>query len=195
MASTPAADSIYIQLPNHDDILIDGGMAATSDIYNQYYDTAVAEHCPWLADNRQTFTFGEVVLQILTGPETWPDLNDYSLIATLDCGQVDFLFSGDAEADAEELLAGDISAEIIKVGHHGSASSSSAYFLCRVLPQVAIISVGADNRYGHPEAETLARLVATGVKIYRTDQDGNIAIITDGSTYKVLTDHNQHISQ
>jgi len=164
--------------------IIDSGVAATSDIYTQYYDSALAEHCTWLADNRQTFNFGEVELQILTGPETWPDLNDYSVIARLDCGQVEFLFSG----DAEEALAGDISAEILKVGHHGSASSSSAYFLSRVKPQVALISVGADNDYGHPAAETMTKLRAAGAQIYRTDLNGDLIVTTDGNNYSVHTE-------
>lgn len=124
--------------------------------------------------------FGECELKILTGNETWEGVNDYSVVARLDCGETEFLFMGDAEKGVEEILAGDIRAEILKVGHHGSRSSSSAEFLARVQPEVAIISVGERNRYGHPHDEALARLEELGVGIYRTDIEGSIVVKTNG---------------
>ena len=73
------------------------------------------------------------------------------------------------------------------MGHHGSKSSTSPGFLSRVNPEVAVISVGAGNTYGHPAAETLDKLQAAGVKAYRTDLNGNIIVTTDGKTYSFTT--------
>ncbi len=241
------ADSIYIQLPDHNDILIDGGneadgstvvnylkshgidndielliathphedhigglsavlnafkvdeivdsgATASTKIYSTYVAAAQAEGCTWLADNHQTFTFGDVALQILTGPETWQEVNDYSVVTRLTDGNIHFLFEGDAQADAEAALQGDISAQVLKVGHHGSSTSSSSSFLSRVHTQAAIISVGTGNTYGHPTQATLAKLQAAGSTIYRTDLNGNIVVTTDGNTYTVAIDKSLPVS-
>ncbi len=79
------------------------------------------------------------------------------------------------------------SAYVLKVGHHGSKYSSSASFLKAVKPHIAVISVGADNRFGHPAPETLARLAAVGATVYRTDQHGTIVVTTNGQTVDVGT--------
>ncbi|NMC26541.1 MAG: MBL fold metallo-hydrolase [Syntrophomonadaceae bacterium] len=176
------------------DKVIDSGLAVQSDCYELFRQATVAEKCTWLADDHQAFDFGNTELHILTGKETWSDVNDYSVVVRLDCGKVGFMFMGDAEKEAETCLPGELSAEILKVGHHGSDSSTSREFINRVKPQVAVISVGDDNRYGHPETDILDRLQTKGVKIYRTDLNGNIVIITDGSSYAILTDENQHFS-
>jgi beta-lactamase superfamily II metal-dependent hydrolase len=105
----------------------------------------------------------------------------------LDTGDIEFLLTGDAETPVETILKGDISADILKVGHHGSTSSTSTAFLSKVNPQVAIISVGAGNTYGHPAPGTLSKLQASGLKVYRTDLNGNIVVSTDGKTYQVQT--------
>ena len=172
------------------DEIIDSGDTATTKIYSTYAAAAKAEGCTWLADNHQSFTWGNVALQILTGTETWKDVNDYSVVSRLDCGNVEFLFDGDAEAPAEAALTGDLSAEILKVGHHGSTSSTSPGFLSRVNPQAAVISVGTGNTYGHPASETLTKLQTAGAKVYRIDLNGNIVVTTDGQTYSVLTGKN-----
>ncbi len=233
------ADSIYIQLPDNNDILIDGGNAAdgstvvnylrsqnvddielliathphedhigglpavlnafvveqiidsgktaSTKTYSNYATAAQAEGCPWEEDMGQTYTWGNNTLQILTGQESWKNVNDYSVISRLDCGDIEFLFTGDAETPAELNLKDDISAEILKVGHHGSKSSTSPGFLSRVNPEVAVISVGAGNTYGHPALETLDKLQAAGVNAYRTDLNGNIIVTTDGKTYSFTT--------
>lgn len=117
-------------------------------------------------------------------------MNDYSVVSRLDCGDIEFLLTGDAETPVEAILKGDISAEILKLGHHGSNSSTSPGFLSRVNHEIAVISVGTGNTYGHPTAETLSKLQAAGVKVYRTDLNGNIVVTTDGKTYSVSTQKN-----
>lgn len=112
--------------------------------------------------------------------EKYSDLNEYSVILMLSCGDVDFLLTGDAEAENEYALSGNIGADVLKVAHHGSDTSSSAAFLKRVNPDYAVISVGAGNKYSHPSENVLKRLAQCGTKILRTDVDGDIIISTDG---------------
>jgi len=160
--------------------VLDSGLAAESRIYESYKESVLAEGCAWSADDRQVYEFGGIELAILTGAEEWEGVNNNSVVVRLDCGEIEFLFTGDAEKEAEEMLTGDIGAEILKVGHHGSASSTSAEFLARVNPEVAVISVGEGNRYGHPHEETLARLRENGVVASRTDITGSLIVTTSG---------------
>ena len=109
----------------------------------------------------------------------------------VDFGETSFLFTGDMEQKAEgDLLeaGADVRAAVLKVGHHGSPTSSSEAFLEAVAPSIAVISVGEDNDYGHPSADVLARLEALGTTIYRTDTQGEIIITSDGQTLTVTTD-------
>lgn len=113
----------------------------------------------------------------------YEDLNDYSAVLKLTYGGTSFLFTGDAEAvsEAEMLRAGrDLKADVLKVAHHGSVSSTTAEFLKAVSPKYAVISVGAGNDYHHPSPKTLARLAAAGVKIFRTDERGTVVVESDG---------------
>jgi len=165
--------------------IIDSGGTAVTKIYQEYTAKVKAEGAVLQQDNYQTFTFGNTALQILTGPETWEDVNDYFVVCRLSDGNVNFLFTGDAGGLSEAALKGSLDAEILKVGHHGSRTSTSSAFLSRVKPQVAVISVGTGNSYGHPTPETLQRLSSAGAKVYRTDLNGNIVVTTDGITYSV----------
>ena len=90
----------------------------------------------------------------------------------------------------EQSLTGTLNAEILKVGHHGSSSSSSLAFLNKVNPEVAVISCGAGNTYGHPHQETLKNLENVGAKIYRTDLNGTVVVRTNGHTYSIVTEKN-----
>ncbi|MBQ6808387.1 MAG: MBL fold metallo-hydrolase [Firmicutes bacterium] len=130
-----------------------------------------------------SFYVGEALVEIL-GPVTiYSDLNDCSVVLRLTYGENSFLFTGDAEAAAEEDIlkkGSKLAADLLKVGHHGSETSSSQAFLDAVSPKIAVISCGEDNEYGHPHADTLNRLQALGVTVFRTDQKGTIQAVSDG---------------
>lgn len=117
--------------------------------------------------------------------------NNCSIVLKLTYKSVSFLFTGDIEKEAEEVLAKKLKrklrSKILKVAHHGSKTSSTLVFLMRVQPEVALISCGVKNPFGHPHALILNRFNDLGVKVYRTDQDGTIQIITDGKKYKIKT--------
>ncbi len=130
-------------------------------------------------------------LEIL-GPvgSDYDDLNNYSVVAKLTSGNISFLFTGDMEKHAEEDLVGswtDLHADVLKVGHHGSSSSSTTLFLSRVDPEYAVISVGIDNDYGHPSAAATQRIKAFGCKILTTMIYGDIVFVTDGNTLTYTT--------
>ncbi|HWP95834.1 MAG TPA: stalk domain-containing protein [Syntrophomonadaceae bacterium] len=235
-------DSIYIQLPEHTDILIDGGnvadgpavvnylksqgvddielMIAThphedhigglpavleafkvdeiidsgktadSKIYKTYAAAAQTEGCTWEHDNYQTINpWGPLKFEILTGNQTWSDVNNYSVVTRLDDGDIHFLFEGDAQEQAEAALQGDISAQVLKVGNHGSTTSTNPYFLARVKPEIAVISVGTENTYANPNQVTLEKPSGAGLKVYRTDLNGTVVVSTDGETYEVITEN------
>ncbi len=115
--------------------------------------------------------------------------NDGSAVEMLEYKGNRFLFTGDAETVAERKLAGlgvDLKADVLKVGHHGSNTSTTESFLSEIKPQVAVIEVGAKNRYGHPRKEVLGRLEKFGVKYYRTDTDGTVEIVSDGVNFKII---------
>ncbi|HEX8140524.1 MAG TPA: ComEC/Rec2 family competence protein [Pyrinomonadaceae bacterium] len=116
--------------------------------------------------------------------------NANSVVVRLDYGRFSMLLTGDAEAQTEDRMIQkdtNLQSRILKVGHHGSKYATSENFLKAVKPEVAIISDGAANRYGHPSPEVLARLKAVGVKVYRTDLQGEITITTKGEGYEIKT--------
>jgi competence protein ComEC len=134
------------------------------------------------------------------GEFLWPDVpslepspfakNDDSLVLYLRYGLRSILLPGDAERTAEHEMLADTRAEglhadILKIGHHGSKNSTTPEFLAAARPTLAIISAGEDNPYGHPNPELLERLHQAGVRILRTDQDGAVQILTDGSEIRV----------
>jgi len=115
----------------------------------------------------------------------YEDLNNYSPVVKIEYGKTSFLFTGDAQKDVEkEILATneDISADILKVGHHGSSTSTTKDFLNKVNPSIGVISLGKDNTYNHPNDGTIKRLNQNKVTIYRTDKNGTVILSSDGST-------------
>jgi len=115
-------------------------------------------------------------------------LNDNSITLRLTLGERSFLLTGDLEREAESLLAGRgrlHPADVLKVAHHGSLTSTSPLFLAQVEPAIAVISSGAGNRYGHPGTEVVARLRRAGARVLRTDIGGGVIISTDGASLRV----------
>ena len=119
-------------------------------------------------------------------------MNDDSLVVRVDFGETSFLFTGDAEAESEarQLAAfggepgGRLDTDVVKLGHHGSSTSSGDGYLAAVTPGIAVISVG-ENRYGHPSAPLLARLEEDGVRVARTDRLGTVTVTSDGVSLTV----------
>ena len=132
------------------------------------------------------FTGGEMIIlypfEDLQGQEI-KAVNNTSIVAKLIFGQNSFLFTGDAFKSVERKLVKEeieLASNVLKVGHHGSKTSSAEEFIEKVNPEIAVIQCGKDNRYGHPHPEVLATLEKFGIKILRTDQDGDIKIISNG---------------
>jgi competence protein ComEC len=111
--------------------------------------------------------------------ELFSETNDNSVAILLTYGEARILLAGDAEAREEEYMAGGPYTgplTVLKVSHHGSSTSSTPLFLSRFPPRIAVIQCGADNPYGHPTPETLARLQRAGVKVFRNDEDGDVIV-------------------
>jgi beta-lactamase superfamily II metal-dependent hydrolase len=136
---------------------------------------------------------GGATLTLLGPPEppfhgTRSDPNTNSVVVRLDYRAASVLFAADAEAKTEAWLLRQhlpLQARVLKVAHHGSRYSSSRRFLRAVHPEVAVVSVGARNEFGHPAPETLARLEQLGARTYRTDRDGTVTVTTDGGRLTV----------
>ena len=125
-------------------------------------------------------------IQFISPAKSYSDNNNASAVVRLTYKNNSFLFMGDAEVSAEKdiLNAGyDVSADVIKIAHHGSNTSTSDLFIKEVNPKYAVISVGSNNRYGHPTSNVLSILTANNVEVYRTDEVGTIVFICDGNTY------------
>ncbi|MHB8875415.1 MAG: ComEC/Rec2 family competence protein [Myxococcaceae bacterium] len=132
---------------------------------------------------------GEKVEEFLQG--TRSDVNSNSVVAKLVYGKTAFLLMGDAEPDTEDYLLQkniDFTSTVLKVGHHGGRHSSTAAFLARVKPKAALISCATGNDYGHPGAATLTRLAEVGAHVFRTDQDGEITAVSDGTTVRISSE-------
>lgn len=127
---------------------------------------------------------GSFLAPVGTGYE---DLNNYSAVLKITYGSTSFLLTGDAEgiSENEMLRNGNLQATLLKVGHHGSSSSTTSSFLKAVSPKFAVISVGKGNSYGHPTAETLNKLASNGTQVFRTDEVETIVATSDGETIKI----------
>lgn len=141
----------------------------------------------------ETFALGGAQVQILGPLQRAEDSNDNSIVLKVSFGATSFLFTGDAErAEEQDLLNAGVNLQstVLKVGHHGSDTSTSYPFLRAVAPQYAVISVGAGNSYGHPTEAVLSRLRDAGVTTFRTDMQGEITAVSDGQTINFSTAKN-----
>ena len=228
-------DSIFIQLPNHETMLIDAGEAYKSDNVINYLnnlgitkiDYVVGthphtDHIGGLESVVNTFDIGSIYMPnaistsktyedllttisnkglkvktaksgvvvlnednlklefIAPNSDSYSNLNNYSAVLKLTYLDNTFLFMGDAETLSEDEITSDIKADVIKVGHHGSDSSSGIEFVKKVSPEYAIIMVGEGNSYNHPYQSIIDRYESVGAKVLRTDLDGNIVCDSDG---------------
>ena len=131
----------------------------------------------------ETYTFGELKLFIAGPVAESSEYNNMSLVIKVTYGKTSFLFTGDVEKDGEDLILQqgyDISADVLKVSHHGSSSSTTEPFLDTVSPRLAVISCGKNNDYGHPHRELLSLLSDHNVQVLRTDLNGTVTVFSDG---------------
>ncbi len=139
------------------------------------------------------FYLGDSVVTILGPRKEYDETNNTSIVLRIVYGGTSFLFTGDMESDAEiDLLESGVMlrSTVLKVGHHGSSTSTSYRFLREVAPKYAVISVGKDNQYDHPNEDVLSRLRDADVTLYRTDMQGDIVCISDGVTVSFLAKMN-----
>ena len=142
-----------------------------------------------------TWTLGQASVTVLGPVKSYAETNDTSIVLRVSYGETDFLFTGDMETTAEndmlDYWGGRISwkADVLKVGHHGSNTSTGYRFLNEVAPDYAVISVGKDNSYGHPHEEPLSRLNQAGVTIFRTDELGTVIARSDGAAVSLTWDN------
>ena len=189
-------DSELICLPTGETILIDAGLKSGGDRLTAYLkELGVDKIDILIATHPHADHIGgndNATLEILAPNNSeYKDLNNYSIVTKLTYGNNRFLFTGDAEKESEnEMLSKgyDLSCDILKLGHHGSSTSTTNKFLTAASPAVAIVSCGKDNDYGHPHKEIMNKLNNNHITVYRTDSDGTILAQTDGNTYSITTD-------
>ncbi|HEX8708851.1 MAG TPA: MBL fold metallo-hydrolase [Pyrinomonadaceae bacterium] len=206
IASHPHADHIGVAAEVIKDTtvakVLDSGFPHTTKTYERYLLAIKDSGAQYIqAVPGQTFDIGGgAVISVLapikpyfTKSELRPgatEPNANSAVVRLDYKNFSMLFTGDAEAETEARMIAsnaNLKARVLKVGHHGSRYATSDAFLRAVHPEAAVISVGSANNYGHPTQDALDRLKNAGVKVYRTDLQGEIKITSDGSTYRIDT--------
>ena len=145
------------------------------------------------AKRGDTYALGGATITILSPDESddWENINDWSVVMMVQYGRVKYLLTGDAETPVESYLLennADLSADVLKMGHHGSNTSSCDVFLNAVSAKIAAVSCGQDNDYGHPHKEVLSRLSERGTAVYRTDLQGSVVFTTDGKEIAAHTE-------
>jgi competence protein ComEC len=165
------------------------GREVEQPAFRQLLHHAAAHRIPVVHLKRgDVFAWGGATVMVLWPEATAPApaaSNDDSLVLRIEHGRHAFLLGGDIERNVEQELVrrGDpLDADFLKVPHHGSRTSASAEFIAAVTPVIAVLSLGANNPFGHPHAEMLGSLARPGVQVYRTDRDGAVTVLTDGTT-------------
>ncbi len=171
--------------------VIDPGVVHTTITFTDYLTAIEQKGIDFTVGRRgMTRDLGDNVTMTLLHPANPSNshLNNASVVAHITLDEVSVLLTGDLESEGEGEILGyfsDISSTILKVGHHGSRTSSTVEFLRAVQPEISIIMCGRANQYGHPHQQTLSRLDAIGTKVFRTDIHGTIVIKSDGKGYTV----------
>ncbi|TQR26746.1 MBL fold metallo-hydrolase [Lysinibacillus sphaericus] len=192
VATHPDADHIGGLIPvlNSIDIgqFYDSGKVHTSQTFEEMLTLIDTKNIPYnVPKTGDSIAFdADINVKVLNANEHATDNNDASIVLKVTYGNVSFLLTADAGIALEkEMMQNDVKATILKAGHHGSNTSSSAEFIQKVHPEVTILSYGEGNKYGHPHAEVVERLQALGSKIYATAEAGTVIVSTDGVNYDV----------
>ena len=170
--------------------VIYSGSTATSVTWNDFYDAAMSEpNCTIITDSDMQIPFGEGATLHMADPgDKFSNENNNSVVIMLEHGEDTIAFTGDLESDAEEKIfgrMGDI--DVLKAGHHGSSTASSAEFLSIAQPEFVIVSAGLGNTYGHPHLEAMQRFQAIGATVYGTFKSGTIVMTSTGNGYSFNT--------
>lgn len=168
-----------------------GSNVPTTSIYSTFIKTVKKQNKKTTAAKDSEFSFGEMKVILYTAKEEHSDLNNYSVLVKLVHGDNSFLITGDCESEEEKEMISqgfDLSADVLKAGHHGGATSSSAAFLKSVRPQYAVVSCGKDNMYGHPHEQAVKRLKKYADYYYCTMNNGTVTFISDGKGLTVETE-------
>lgn len=166
------------------------GASSTTNTYERILDIIEARGIPYHeVQTSQVIPFSDLNFSVLYGVAKVKNLNNASLVLRLAYGQTSFLFTGDAEKAVEKTLlstsAAILPATVLKIGHHGSYTSSSLAFVKAVSPQIAIYSAGRGNQYGHPHESTLETFAALDIPVYGTNELGSIVVISDGTMLRM----------
>ncbi|WP_444318707.1 ComEC/Rec2 family competence protein, partial [Megasphaera sp.] len=187
--------------------IYDNGQSANTAMYRNYLKNIKAKNIAYKTLKKgDTFTLGDDVTFTVLSPgkpftkENTQGVsesgltNDNSIVCKMTYGQFSMMFTGDAQKEVEEKILkdykpADLKSDVLKVGHHGSKTSSSDAFVKAVAPKAATISCAAGNQYKFPHEPTLKTLQKYNVEVYRTDRNGVITITTDGSSYSIEKEH------
>lgn len=169
---------------------LDPGIPHTSKTYRTLLDVVEEKRLRYIRPNGQKIHLQSAEIFIFPIPDNPDSINNSSVVSRLSYKDFSALFLGDAELEEQSFIIGiygdRLKSSIMKVSHHGSNNGTSQRLLDVVRPNLAVISVGRDNPYGHPHRETLELLKRYNVKIYRTDRDGTVVILSDGIRYRVI---------
>jgi len=178
----------------HPALFLDPGYVGTTPPYLAALEEARTESIPWRRVHPgDSLVVDDAVITALAPDSSWAagltDANLASTVLLVRLGHISLLLTGDAESPEEAWLLAHwpaaLHADVLKVAHHGSRTSTSDAFLAAVHPRLALVSVGANNSYGHPDGDVLERLGAAGVPVLRTDLLGTIVVRTDGTRLEV----------
>ena len=162
----------------------------TTDTYERFLDSLEDVENIAIAEAGDKYEYGSLKIEILGPLKQYEDLNNMSIVAKVSYGKTSLMLTGDAETMSEndmlENKTVDYSADILKLGHHGSSTSTGKAWLKAVNPDVGIISCGEGNEYGHPHKETVNKLKQNSIEYYRTDLKGTILFESDGEKFTLI---------
>lgn len=173
-------------------MVLDNGIPKDDEVYAAYRDLIREKNIPHYTVKEGTRVGLGEAIQLVTlhpGGKAYDETNNNSIVLRLDFGEDSFLFTGDIEKGAEFEMIQDganLDVDVLKVAHHGSKTSTTKFFLEKASPEIAVISMRRDNRYGHPHASILESLRKYGIKTLRTDIEGNITLVTEGEGVTIL---------